>query len=176
MDNNTDSEKTPLLLIQSSSDNNSEDLHTTTHTIGSESSRTPIVSDTDSDVEYRICNISTKYLGHCCAILGGLFFTLSNAMIKYLPSVTSWELLIIRSVVQLGTMITIMVVGKHKILGTPDFATRWRVLAQGLLGGFLILALFEAIARVPLGDCTAIFFSCPAFTMVGNKQLLLDNY
>ena len=33
-------------------------------------------------------------------------------------------------------------------------------------GGLLLLFIFEAVARLPLGDCTAIFFSAPAFTMV----------
>ena len=87
-------------------------------------------------------------------------------MVKYIPDVNSWQLLFVRCISQNVAMVPIIVLGRHSILGTPDFATRWRVFAQGVLGGLLLLGIFEAVARLPLGDCTAIFFSAPAFTMV----------
>ena len=87
-------------------------------------------------------------------------------MVKYIPDVNSWQLLFVRCISQLVTMLPILRCGGHHILGTPDLATRWRVAAQGVLGGMLLLGIFEAVARLPLGDCTAIFFSAPAFTMV----------
>ena len=95
-------------------------------------------------------------------------------MVKYIPDVNSWQLLFVRCVSQLVTMVPIIVLGKHNILGTPDWATRWRLAAQGILGGLLLLGIFEAVARLPLGDCTAIFFSAPAFTMV--QQLIWYTY
>ena len=106
------------------------------------------------------------YLGLLCAILAGLCFTSSNVMVKYIPDVNSWQLLFVRCMSQLVTMMPIILLGKHHFLGTQDLATRWRVAAQGILGGLLLLGIFEAVARLPLGDCTAIFFSAPAFTMV----------
>jgi len=115
------------------------------------------------------------YLGYCCAILAGLCFTSSNVMIKYIPEVNSWQLLLVRCLAQLVTMVPIMLLGKHNIFGTPDFATRWRLVAQGVLGGFLLLGIFVAVARMPLGDCTAIFFSSPAFTMVLSCIILKDH-
>jgi len=115
------------------------------------------------------------YLGYCCAILAGLCFTSSNVMIKYIPEVNSWQLLLVRCLAQLATMVPIMLLGKHNIFGTPDFATRWRLVAQGVLGGFLLLGIFVAVARMPLGDCTAIFFSSPAFTMVLSCIILKDH-
>ena len=138
----------------------------------------------DSDAEYPTTNNrSTRcdspqpfvYLGYCCAILAGLCFTSSNVMVKYIPSVNSWQLLLVRCLAQLATMIPVMVMGKHNIFGTPDFATRWRIAAQGVLGGFLLLAIFEAVAIMPLGDCVAIFFSSPAFTMVLSCIILKDH-
>merc|ERR1711994_911854 len=138
----------------------------------------------DSDAEYPPTNNRSSrydspqpfvYLGYCCAILAGLCFTSSNVMVKYIPSVNSWQLLLVRCVAQLATMVPIMVMGKHNILGTPDFGTRWRIAAQGVLGGVLLLAIFEAVARMPLGDCTAIFFSSPAFTMVLSCIILKDH-
>lgn len=163
MDNNMDPEQAPLLSAQSGP------LKYSDNTRGCHGRREPSISitESDSEVDYRSCNTSTRYLGYCCAILAGLCFTSSNVMIKFIPGVNSWELLLIRCLTQLATMIPIMVVGRHAVLGTPDFATRWRVVTQGFLGGFLLLALFEAVARMPLGDSTAIFFSSPVFTMVG---------
>ena len=131
--------------------------------------------ETDSDGEY-LSDRSTRtlpnnapqpfvYLGFCCAILAGLCFTSSNVMVKYIPAVNSWQLLFVRCVAQLITMVPIMYFGKHNMFGTPDLGTRWRIAAQGVLGGFLLLGIFEAVGRMPLGDCTAIFFSSPAFTM-----------
>ena len=133
--------------------------------------------EADSDGEYLTSSRSNRtlpnnapqpfvYLGFCCAILAGLCFTSSNVMVKYIPDVNSWQLLFVRCIAQLLTMVPIMYCGGHHILGTPDFSTRWRIFAQGVLGGMLLLAIFEAVARLPLGDCTAIFFSSPAFTMV----------
>jgi len=115
------------------------------------------------------------WLGLCCAILAGLCFTSSNVMVKYIPDVNSWQLLCIRCVSQLMAMVPIIVAGKHHIFGTPDTPTRLRVAAQGVLGGFLLLGIFEAVARMPLGDCTAIFFSAPAFTMVLSCFILRDH-
>ena len=70
-------------------------------------------------------------------------------MVKYIPDVNSWQLLFVRCSAQLVTMVPIMVTGKHHILGTPDWATRWRLAAQGVLGGLLLLGIFEAVARLP---------------------------
>ena len=83
------------------------------------------------------------WLGLCCAILAGLCFTSSNVMVKYIPDVNSWQLLCVRCVSQLVAMVPVMVVGKHNILGTADTPTRLRVAAQGVLGGLLLLGIFE---------------------------------
>jgi len=145
------------------------------------------VSGEDSDAEYMsfaprssrtLANNAPApfvYLGLLCAILAGLCFTSSNVMVKYIPDVNSWQLLFVRCVSQLVTMVPIMVLGQHHILGTPDWATRWRLAAQGILGGLLLLGIFEAVARLPLGDCTAIFFSAPAFTMILSLFILKDH-
>jgi len=52
---------------------------------------------------------------------------------------------------------------------------RCRVLGQGFLGGFLLLSILEAVARLPLGDSTAIMFSEPAFTMTLSLIILRDH-
>merc|ERR1711862_171077 len=72
-------------------------------------------------------------------------------------------------------MVPIMRYGGYSILGTTDTTTRLRIGAQGVLGGILLLCIFVAVARMPLGDCTAIFFSSPAFTMVLSCIILKDH-
>jgi len=146
--------------------------------------------DTTSDVEFSLdtadlapitANLpnaapaSYVYLGFCCAVLAGFCFTTSNVMVKYVPEVSSWQMLFVRCLTQLLTMIPLIRLSGSSIFGTPDFATRWRVAAQGVLGGFLLLTIFEAVSRMPLGDCTAIFFSSPAFTMILSFIILKDH-
>lgn len=115
------------------------------------------------------------YLGFACAVLAGICFTSSNVMVKFVPLISSWQLLFVRCTLQLFAMIPLIWVSGENMFGTPDFATRWRVAAQGILGGILLLVIFEAVARVPLGDCTAIFFSSPAFTMILSFFILKDH-
>ena len=169
MANDTDCEQAPLLAHSNRRRNQVRRFY---HS-DSESSLEPSISDTDSDGNndsHAEFGGSTRCFGYCCAILSSLCFTSSNLIIKYIPTVSSLELLLIRCIVQIVTMIPIMAFWKHNVLGTPDLATRWRVAAQGILGGFLLMALFEAVSRISLGDCTTFFFSSPAFTMVRKKE------
>merc|ERR1712086_40048 len=191
MDHNKDPERAPLLSHTNSvTFSDKEEPTRELYTSDRESSchltlpRQQSSWETDSDGEYLTRSTRTLpnnapqpfvYLGFCCAILAGLCFTSSNVMVKYIPDVNSWQLLLVRCVAQLCTMIPIMYCGGHNILGTPDLATRWRIGAQGVLGGFLLLAIFEAVGRMPLGDCTAIFFSSPAFTMILSCIILKDH-
>ena len=50
---------------------------------------------------------------------------ISNVMVKYIPDVNSWQLLFVRCICQNVAMVPIIVIGRHHILGTPDFATRY---------------------------------------------------
>ena len=107
-------------------------------------------------------------------------------MVKYVPEVSSWQLLFVRcsmqvriksgdlrkvevllAIPQLVTMLPLVCLSGQNIMGTPDLATRylldpkflvhlgvirvlklrWRVVAQGILGGFLLLTIFEAVSR-----------------------------
>ena len=72
-------------------------------------------------------------------------------------------------------MIPIMFWRKENMFGPRDAPTRLRVFAQGALGGFLLLCVFEAIGRLPIGDYTAISFSSPAFTMVLSTFILKEH-
>ena len=61
------------------------------------------------------------------------------------------------------------------LLGTPDLPTRWRLCAQGVVGGAFLLCIFESVQRLPIGDCTAIFFSTPAVTLILSAVILRDH-
>ena len=92
---------------------------------------------------------------------------------------------------------------KHFLRARPCLTSlfRWRVVAQGAMGGFLLLSVMQAVSRwtniplimfryvplshilqmysaiiflcrLPLGDSTAIFFSSPAITMILSFFLL----
>jgi len=114
-------------------------------------------------------------LGFAFAVLAGLCFTSSNVMVKFIPQVNSWQLLFVRCLMQIVSMVPVMYYYRAHPLGPPDFATRWRIQAQGILGGLLLLCLFKAVSSLPLGDATAIFFSSPAFTMVLSTIILKDH-
>ena len=64
---------------------------------------------------------------------------------------------------------------RSPLLATPDLRTRWRLVAQAVLGGLLLLSIFEAVQRLPIGDCTAIFFSTPTVTLLLSSVLLKDH-
>ena len=174
MDDLPDLEKAPLLAEPASSirhyDTNTQEVPSLTEDVHNQQVLCDsIYSDRNARNTRLLPNNVPQpfvYLGYCCAILAGLCFTSSNVMVKYIPDVNSWQLLFVRCVSQLLAMFPIMWHGKHSMFGTPDLATRWRIGAQGVLGGILLLCIFVAVARMPLGDCTAIFFSSPAFTMV----------
>lgn len=117
-------------------------------------------------------------LGYTFSIIAGFCFTSCNVGIKFAGisiEVSSWQMLFVRCLSQLIIMVPIMWWTKSNIFGTPDFATRWRIAAQGIVGGFLLLSIFEAVQRLPIGDCTAIFFSNPACTLVLSVFLLKDH-
>jgi len=60
-------------------------------------------------------------------------------------------------------------------LGPSDIATRWRLVAQGILGGLFLWLINESVERLPIGDSTAIFFSGPVFTMILSTCMLRDH-
>ena len=60
------------------------------------------------------------YLGYFLAIMAGVCSTSNNVMVKFLPSVSLWELLVIRSLLQIFTMIPRIISTKSSLLGNPE--------------------------------------------------------
>lgn len=129
------------------------------------------VNPSEEDNERQSC---TTLLGFSFAIIAALCYTSSNVMVKFAPELSSWQLLLVRCISQILTMIPVMIWTKSPVI-PPDFSTRWKVAAQGILGGFLILLIFVAINSLPIGDATAIFFTSPAFTMILSTLILRDH-
>lgn len=134
-------------------------------------------------------------LGYTFSIIAGFCFTswlvLSDTLASFKPcffcsnvgikfaginiEVSSWQMLFVRCLSQMLLMVPIILWKKANLLGTPDFATRWRMAAQSIVGGLMLLSIFEAVQRLPIGDCTAIFFSSPACTLALSVFLLRDH-
>lgn len=116
-----------------------------------------------------------QLMGYTFSIVAGLCFTASNVFIKYTPLASSWQMLCVRCVIQILIMFPLMLATKSPIFGPPDLPSRCRLVAQSIVGGVFLLVTFEAVERLPIGDCTAIFFSSPVFTMILSTCLLRDH-
>ena len=88
---------------------------------------------------------------------------------------SAWQMLLVRCLAQSLGMLPIVCWWRVSLLGTPDTATRWRLCAQGVVGGAFLLCIFESVQRLPIGDCTAIFFSTPAVTLILSALILRDH-
>ena len=84
-------------------------------------------------------------------------------------------MLLVRCVCQSAMMVPLVRGSGSSLLAAPDLGTRWRLAAQAVVGGLLLLSIFEAVQRLPIGDCTAIFFSTPAVTLLLSTLLLKDH-
>jgi len=120
-------------------------------------------------------NVRSLLIGLATTALAGLCFTGGNTMVKLLPPGSSYDILLLRSLIQMQLMLPLLIRANNGFYGAEDQATRWRVVGQGALGGFMLLAVMQAVSRLPLGDSTAIFFSSPAITMILSFFLLKDH-
>ena len=100
----------------------------------------------------------------------------SNALIKLLnvqsAGVTAWQLLLLRCCFQLTAVSPVIVWKGSSLVRFGDTKTRLLVSCQALLGGLMLLCVFEAIERLPIGDFSAIAFSSPCITMILSTCLL----
>ena len=61
---------------------------------------------------------------------------------------------------------------KYTFFGFCDWRTKVKVICQAGIGGGILFSVFEAIARLPIGDFSAIAFSSPVFTMILSSFIL----
>ena len=103
----------------------------------------------------------------------------SNGIIKLIntssPGVSSWQLVLVRSVFQLVAVAPVIYCNQSSCIRLDScWVTRAKVLAQAVLGGAMLLCVFEAIDRLPIGDFSAVAFSSPVFTMALSSLLLRE--
>jgi len=120
-------------------------------------------------------DVRSLLIGVATTAFAGLCFTSGNTMVKLLPPGSSYDILLLRSLIQMQLMLPLVIRADKGFYGSEDWKTRWRVVGQGALGGFLLLSVMQAVSRLPLGDSTAIFFSSPAVTMILSFFLLKDH-
>lgn len=113
------------------------------------------------------------YLGYVFAILAGITFSVSNVLIEFLPNMDSWTLLLFRSAAQLLVTVPIVVMTRSNPFGAPP--NRTRLFMQGVVGAVLLLSIFLAVQRLPVGDAAAIFFSAPFLSMVLSCLILKEH-
>ena len=109
-----------------------------------------------------------KCLGLILMFGAGIFLTLGNSLFQFIEMeapahISSSEMLIIRCVVQLLFSIAFMVYGNVHIYG------RWKknvipLIAMGITEVCVIIFMYEAIERMPVGDATVLQFTAPVFT------------
>lgn len=127
--------------------------------------------------ETRFQGFVRKYgtvFGTILAITAGLTFTTANVIQKLIPALNFWDLLLVRAFVQCLIMFPTLLWKEIPIFGPRG--VRLRVIAQGFIGGVLLLCIFIAIKHIPLGDASAIFFSAPFFTMIFSTFMLREHF
>ncbi|ODM99921.1 Solute carrier family 35 member G1 [Orchesella cincta] len=106
----------------------------------------------------------TNFFGIFLAFISGVFFTLCSGTVKYLTEVDPMELLIFRSLFQIGVTLPIALYKGQNILGPQG--SRALLFAQGVVGGTTLVMLFYSFRLLPLGDAATIIFSSPVFVMI----------
>ncbi len=111
--------------------------------------------------------------GYLLIINAGLLFTLANVVQKIVaPMLYFWHLLIYRAIFQLVAMYIYVRLSRSEVMGPVK--KRLRIVAQGVLGGCLLLCIFIAVKLVPLGNASAIFFCTPVFTFLFARFMLSE--
>ena len=86
--------------------------------------------------------------------------------------VSPWQLLLLRCCLQMAVVTPAIISQGSSLLSFPDLKTRLFVSCQAVLGGLMLLCVFGAIERLPIGDFSSIAFSSPAITMLLSTCLL----
>ncbi|KAJ8679875.1 hypothetical protein QAD02_015662 [Eretmocerus hayati] len=108
--------------------------------------------------------MNTNWFGIFLALLSGIFFTISSALVKGITNVDPMVLLITRAVIQIVMMLTIAWKNSHHLLGPQG--QRGLIHMQGLVGGMTLSLLYISFRRLPLGDATTVIFSSPIIVMI----------
>ena len=112
---------------------------------------------------------SSRLLGLGLMAGAGMFLTVGNCVVQYTHKkwpnrVTTFEVLLIRSLIQLFFTIIFMIYGKiHPYGSSPK-----NLVVLSLMGVAEVIAIvfvYFALERMPVGDATVIQFTAPVFTL-----------
>merc|ERR1711988_1468637 len=119
-------------------------------------------------------------IGILLCVLSGFFLIGGNTLTKLASlrsrSISSWQLLLLRSVVFIVVLLPVIVWRRIGIFGPSDRSVRLKLIIQAVLANSLIFCYYEGMMRLPLGDYQAIIFSSPVFTMVMSAFLIKDRF
>ena len=134
-------------------------------------------------IRYEMCAVG-KYmfmgegLGIFLVIFAGALFTTSNVLQNmYVTNVNFFFILLVRAIMQVIVTDTDMKMNKQDVFGgVTDTTLRMKIVAQGFLGGFVLLGIFYSVTHVPLGDASAIFFLTPTWTFILAPYMLGESF
>ena len=116
-------------------------------------------------------NKHQKVLALVLMAAAGLFLTLGNSLVQFIymknPGlhVSSFEVLFIRSLVQLVFTVIFMVHGKVHPYGSEK-KNIWSLCMMGIVEAAAIVLVYLSLEKIPVGDATVIQFTAPVFTMI----------
>eukprot|EP00794_Sanderia_malayensis_P009567 gene9567-10556_t len=109
-----------------------------------------------------------KVLGLGLMAAAGCFLTIGNVVVQYThkkwpANVSTFEVLFIRSLIQLVFIVGFMVYGKVSVYGN-SLRNLIVLIVMGIAEVAAIIFVYLALERIPVGDATVIQFTAPVFT------------
>ncbi|XP_065336285.1 solute carrier family 35 member G1-like isoform X1 [Cloeon dipterum] len=114
----------------------------------------------------------TNWWAILLTFLSGVCFTLSSGLVKGIELINPMELLALRAAIQITAVAPLIAWKLINPFGPPGY--RILMMVQGFIGGWLLVALFIAFRRLPLGDATSIIFSSPVFVLIMSFAFLRE--
>ena len=112
-----------------------------------------------------------KVLAIVLMATAGLFLTLGNSLVQYVymknPGlhISSFQVLFVRSMIQLFFTIIFMIHGKVHPFG-GEKKNVWSLCLMGIVESAAIVLVYLSLEKIPVGDSTVIQFTAPVFTMI----------
>jgi len=114
-----------------------------------------------------------KLLAYLAVSMAAIAVAGSASVISMVPTLSTWVLLVYRSILQLLIALPLLLGTKTNVLGPPGF--RWRLYLTGLLSGFLLLALYLSISILPPHFVAPIFMTTPVVTVFLSRIILQEH-
>lgn len=114
---------------------------------------------------------SAELLGYALMLLTAVLFGIGNLFIHHAQTVSQFpasSTLFVRSVIHLIFSLAYVLpfpTVRRAVFSMTRHQTAM-IAVRGICGAFCIISLYNALALIPVGDATAIFFLCPAFTTI----------